>query len=57
MEMAARGPLKVNSFIERNGRIEKFNGYTEQEKAAISKELSRTLSQYYTLHPEEYARV
>lgn len=55
--MAARGPLKVNSFIERNGRIENFNGYTEEEMAAISKELSRTLSQYYTLHPEEYARV
>lgn len=55
--MAARGPLKVNSFIERNGRIEEFHGYTEEEMAAKSKELSKTMSQYYTLHPEEYAGI
>lgn len=55
--MAARGPLKVNSYIERNGVIEKFNGFTEKEKAAISKQLSKTMSQHYSLHPDEYARI
>jgi len=57
MKMAAREPLKVVSYIERNGKIEKFNGYTEEEKAAISKALSKTMSQHFALHPEEFARV
>lgn len=55
--MAAREPLKVKLFIERNGRVEEFNGFTDAEKAAISKNLSKTMSQYYSLHPEEYAKV
>ncbi len=57
MKMAAREPLKVVSYIERNGKIEKFNGYTDEEKAAISKALSKTMSQHFALHPEEFARV
>ena len=55
--MAVREPLKVNLFIERNGRVEVFNGFTEEEKAAVSKELSKTMSLYYAQHPEEYARL
>lgn len=57
MEMAVREPLKVNLFIERDGRVEEFYGYTEEEQAAKSEELSKTMSQYFTLHPEEYARI
>lgn len=55
--MAVREPLKVNLFIERDDRTEEFYGYTEEEQAAKSEELSKTMSQYFTLHPEEYARV
>ena len=57
MKMAVREPLKVNLFIERDGRVEEFSGYTEEEQAAKSEELSKTMSQYFTLHPEEYARL
>lgn len=34
-----------------------FNDYFEDEHAAKSEELSKTMSQYFTLHPEEYARI
>lgn len=57
MKMAVREPLKVNLFIERDGRTEEFYGYTEEEQAAKSEELGKTMSKYFTLHPEEYARI
>lgn len=46
--------LTINLLIERNGKIEPFNGFTESELAAIRERLSRSVSAYYTRHPEEY---
>lgn len=45
--------LTVNLLIERNGKIEPFNGYTDEEFAAISERLSRSMSTYYTRHKDE----
>lgn len=46
--------LTVRLLIERDGKIEPFNGFTESERAAIRERLSRTMSAYYTQHPDEY---
>jgi len=46
--------LKVNLLIEREGRIEPFNGFTDSELAAIKKRLSQSMSTYYTNHSEEW---
>lgn len=48
--------LTVELFIERDGKIEPFTGFTESELAAISERLSRTMSAYFTQHPEEYIK-
>lgn len=46
-------PLMINLLIEREGKTEPFTGFTENETVAISERLSRSLSKYYTAHPEE----
>lgn len=46
-------PLTINLLIEREGKTEPFAGFTDSETAAISERLSRSLSKYYTAHPEE----
>lgn len=46
-------PLTINLLIEREGKTEPFSGFTDSETAAISERLSRSLSKYYTAHPEE----
>ncbi len=46
--------LTYRCFIERNGKIEPFNGYTPEEEKRVSERLSRTMSAYYTQHPEEF---
>lgn len=46
-------PLTINLLIEREGKTEQFTGFTDSEAAAISERLSRSLSKYYTAHPEE----
>lgn len=45
--------LKTLSFIERNGKVEPFNGFTPEEEQRISERLSRNMSRYFTAHPEE----
>lgn len=45
--------LTVNLLIERNGKTEQFNGYSDSELAAISERLSRSMSTYYTRHKDE----
>ena len=45
--------LTVRLLIDRNGKIEPFNGFTEAERTAICERLSRTMSAYYTNHKEE----
>ena len=49
--------LKVRSFIERNGEVAPFNGFTHDETQAISERLSRSMSRYFTAHPEELKAV
>lgn len=46
--------LTVKLFVEQDGKIEPFTGFTESELAAISERLSKTVSAYFTQHPEEY---
>lgn len=48
--------LTVRLLIERDGKIEPFTGFTESELAAIRERLSRTMSAYYTQHPDEYIK-
>lgn len=55
-EVGIVAELKVELFIERNGKIEPFNGFTESELSAIRKRLSRTMSAYYTNHIDEYIK-
>ncbi|MDE6124034.1 MAG: hypothetical protein K2G22_02250 [Eubacterium sp.] len=45
--------LTVNLLIEREGKTERFNGFTDSELAAISERLSRSMSTYYTNHKDE----
>ena len=45
--------LGYKLFIERDGKIEPFNGFTEGEKVAIQDRLSRSMSLYFSRHPEE----
>ena len=45
--------LKHRSFIERDGKVEPFNGFTPEEQERIRERLSRNMSRYYTAHPEE----
>lgn len=46
-------PLTINILVEREGKTEQFTGFTESEAAAISKRLSRTMSNFYTAHSDE----
>ncbi len=56
--MAVSEPLKIGLFIEReDGTVEEFGGYTGAEKTAKSEEISRMMSKYFAMHPEEYARL
>lgn len=48
--------LTVRLLIERDGKIEPFNGFTETELANIRERLSKSVSAYYTRHPEEYIK-
>lgn len=45
--------LKVNLHIERDGKIEQFNCFAENELDTISERLSRTMSTYFTKHTDE----
>lgn len=45
--------LKVNLLVEREGETEPFNGFTDNELAAIKKRLSQSMSAYYANHSEE----
>lgn len=45
--------LKVVLMVERNGQLEKFNGFTETEKNKMSEKLSKSMSAYFTQHPCE----
>ncbi|MDE6412758.1 MAG: hypothetical protein K2K42_02500 [Eubacterium sp.] len=50
--------LKVRLLIEdKDGQIKPFTGFTDAQLAAISERLSRTMSAYYTNHPEEWKRL
>lgn len=44
-------------FINRNGKIEPFNGYTEAEKKEIEQRLSKSMSIYFTAHPDEWKKI
>lgn len=46
-------PLTINILIERNGKIESITDYTSKEEEMVSERLSRTMSAYFTQHPEE----
>lgn len=46
-------PLTINLLIEREGKTEQFTGFTDSETAAISERLSRSMSSFYTAHPDE----
>ena len=48
--------LTVNLLIERNGKTEQFNGFSDSELTAISERLSRSMSTYYTRHKDEYRK-
>lgn len=45
--------LTVNLLIERNGKIEPFNGYTTDERERVRKTLSENMSDFYTQHLDE----
>ena len=47
-------PLTINLLIEREGKIEPFAGFTENETAAIGERLSRAMSKFYTAHKDEF---
>lgn len=47
-------PLTINILIEREGKTEQFTGFTDDETAAISEKLSRTMSNFYTNHANEF---
>ena len=44
-------PLTINLLIEREGKIEPFAGFTENETAAIGERLSHAMSRFYTNLP------
>lgn len=46
-------PLTINILIEREGKTEQFTGFTDDETAAISEKLSRTMSNFYNNHSDE----
>ena len=49
--------LTVNLLIERNGKIEPFDGFTDSERTAICERLSRSMSTYYTHHKDEFRKL
>lgn len=49
--------ITFRCFINRNGKIESFNGYTEAEKNEIEQRLSKNMSIYFTSHPDEWKRL
>ena len=53
--------LTFRLFLETEKETKKFEDCTEEEikafKESAAKRLSKTLSQYYTQHPEEMARI
>lgn len=46
-------PLTINILIEREEKTEQFTGFTDDETASISKRLSFTMSNFYTVHSDE----
>lgn len=49
--------ITFRCFINRNGKIESFNGYTEAEKKEIEQRLSKNMSIYFTSHPDEWKKI
>lgn len=52
--MAKGRELTFRCFIERNGEIVPFTGYTPEEEKRVQKRLSDTVSAYFTQHPDEF---
>lgn len=53
----AKKELTAESYIIRNDKVQPFNGFTAEEAAAVKARLSRIMSDYYTQHPDEYAKL
>lgn len=50
-------PLMINLLIEREGKTEPFTGFTENETAAISERLSRSMSAHFSKNIDEYKKL
>lgn len=62
MKMRKGTELTVECFVEyENGDVKPLNDLTEEERKAfddnVNRRLSRTLSQYFSLHTDEYAKL
>ena len=51
--MKKNEPLKVALYI--NGK--QVDTLTEEQREIVAKRIGEALSQYYSLHPEEYAKL
>ena len=52
--MAKRKPLTVRLFLIRDGKTEQIERLPDDVQKIMAQRLGRTLSDYYTQHPEEY---
>lgn len=52
--MATRKPLTVRLFLIRDGKTEQIERLPDDVQKIMAQRLSRTMSDYYTQHPEEY---
>lgn len=52
--MATRKSLTVRLFLIRDGKTEQIERLPDDVQKIMAQRLSRTMSDYYTQHPEEY---
>ena len=52
--MGKRTKLKVRLFLIRDGKTEQIERLPDDVLQLMGQRLSRTLSDYYTQHPDEY---
>ena len=55
--MGKRTNLKVRLFLIRDGKTEQIERLPDDVLQIMSQRLSRTMSDYYTQHPDEYIRL
>ena len=52
--MAKRKPLQVRLFLIRDGKTEEIERLPDDVLEIMAQRLSRTMSDYYTQHPDEF---